>query len=302
MTQVANLVRWFDQEQKARRQQLLAQWRGPLFCAALALFAGGGWFAFANLGLSFGELEYAPMFALLFAIIPATIAYSAINMVLMAHAAKVPLSFQQGVKVSVFAQVAEMLPIPGGAIVRTAALVQAGSSTARSAELVVGFALLWIACGGVGAGLALWDLGLPAVLLTSASGLAMLALASWLAWCHGFPVALAATGLRIVGVGLMAIRLSLAFAVLGATMRWVDAAAYAFAVILGSAAAIVPAGLGASEVLAALIAAPGGVDPALAFLAAALSRLLGFGTNMLLALLYLLAGTRTGPSKLPEHG
>lgn len=273
----------------ARLRNLRTVWRVPLLVIAVLLFAGGTIYAIHDSGLRASDLHGLPLLVLLLAVMPATIAYSAINMVLMAQAARVPLSFRQGVRISVFAQVAELLPIPGGALVRTAALKRAGTSTAKGAELVISFAVLWIACGGIGAGLALAKVGWPAHLLAGGSLAVSLAIVGWLGWRHGPRVALAALSLRLGGVALVAWRLALAFAAIGSALPWLDSAAFAFAAILGSAASIVPAGLGISEALSALLAHPGGVEPAAAFLAAALSRLAGLFSNMLLALCYLAA-------------
>lgn len=284
----------------ARLRSLRATWRKPLLVLAVLLFAGGSVYAVHDSGLRPEDLRAAPLLVLVLAVMPATLAYSAVNMMLMAHAARVPLSFREGVRISVFAQVAELLPIPGGALVRTAALKRAGTTTAKGAELVITFAVLWIACGGIGAGLALGHIGWPAHLLAGGSACVALAIAGWLAWRHGLRVALAATGLRLSGVALVAWRLALAFAAIGTALPLLDSAAFAFAAILGSAASIVPAGLGISEALSALLARPGGVDPAAAFLAAALSRLLGLGSNMLIALIYLAAGNAR--PQTPAHG
>lgn len=276
---IASVIDWL--------QNAKGRWRGQVMALAIATFCIGTIWSIINSGLSAVDLAGGPILLLMLAVIPATIAYSAINMMLMAHAARVELNFTSGVRISAFAQIAELLPIPGGAIVRTAALMRAGAPTISSAELVVAFALLWIACGGVGAGLALAELGNAALVLTIGSAFAALAIAVWLGFRYGLFLALAATALRVLGVGLMGVRLALAFAAVGYALPWIDAGAYAFAAILGSASAIVPAGLGLSEALSALIAAPSGVDPATAFLAAALSRLLGFGSNMLLVFVFL---------------
>jgi hypothetical protein len=273
--------------------------RRLVLLAIVAVVAGCGW-SLENLELRWSDVRWAPLLTIAAVVVPLSIAYSALNMMLMGHAAKVPMGFRQGVKVSVFAQLAEILPIPGGALVRGAALVRAGSSTARSAELVIAFSLLWISCGAAGAGIALAELGWPAHTLTAGGGASALAICGWLAARFGVHVAVTAAALRVLGVALVAWRFVLAFAVIGVAMPWVDSPTFAFAVILGSAASLIPAGLGVSEGLSALIAQPAGVAPAAAFLAAALSRLLGLAVNIVLALGYALAVKTTHPE--PAHG
>lgn len=287
---LARLTCLIDQLRQSRHR-----WQRPLLAFATAVLIVGCGISIINLDVRLSDLSIAPLLAIILLIIPASIAYSALNMMLMGHAAKVPLDFRLGVKVSVFAQIAELLPIPGGVMVRTAALVRAGGSTGRSAKLVIAFSLLWIACGALGAGLALAELGWPAHALTVTGAVSALVICGWLTARFGLQVAVAAAALRLLGVSLVAWRLMLAFAVIGVALPWLDSATFAFATILGSAASLVPGGLGVSEGLSALVANPAGVAPAAAFLAAALSRLLGFGVNILLAAVYVLAGKASFP-------
>lgn len=272
-----------------RAKQGLRRWQRPvLFAAIVAVIVGCG-MSLEALDLRWSDVRWEPLLIIAVVVAPLSIAYSALNMMLMGRAAKVPMSFRQGVKVSVFAQLAETLPLPGGALVRGAALVRAGTSTGRSAELVIAFSLLWIAFGGAGAGIALAELGWPAHLFAAGSAAGALAICGWLSIRFGAFTAIAAAALRLFGVALVAGRFVLAFAVIGIAMTWLDSMAFAFAMILGTAASLVPAGIGVSEGLAALMAEPAGVAAAAAFLAAALNRLLGLAVNILFALGYVLA-------------
>jgi hypothetical protein len=278
-----------------RLQQRLHRWQKPLLAVATIAVIVGCALSLDALDLRWSDVRLAPLLTMALLIIPASIAYSALNMMLMGRAANVPVDFRLGVKVSVFAQIADLLPIPGGAIVRTAALIRAGGSTGRSAELVVAFSLLWIACAAAAAGLALAEHGLPAHALAATAAMSALAICGWLAARYGATIAATAAALRLLGVALVATRLMLAFAVIGTALPWLDSATFAFATILGSAASLIPAGLGVGEALSALAAGPAGIAPAAAFLAAALSRLLGFAVNITLALAYLSAERASGP-------
>ncbi len=272
-------MRWIERARKSRQR-----WQQPLLLFAIVALIAGCAISLHELDLRWSDVNWGPLLVIAAVVIPLSIIYSALNMMLMGRAVKVPIGMIYGLRVSVFAQVAELLPIPGGAIVRTAALMRAGSSTGKSAEIVLAFSLLWIACGGTAAGLALAEVGWSAQAFASICGLGVLIICVWLTVRFGVSLAVAATLLRALGVALVAWRFALAFAVIGATLSWIDAGAFAFAAILGTASSLIPGGLGVSEGLAALIAKPGGVDPATAFLAAALSRLVGLAINMLLAL------------------
>lgn len=257
--------------------------RLPLLAAALALFVGGLVYSITTLKLEWQDLHLTSLLMLVFALGPVTIVYSAINMQVMARAIGVHVDFWHGVRVSAFAQVAELLPIPGGAIVRTAALMERGGTTGKSAGIVAAFALLWIGCAALGGGIALRSNGAFGPLLTLAGIVAISAITFWLAGNAGWKIALIAFALRLIGLCLVATRIAVAFLVIGLLIDSADAFAFAFAIVLGSAASIVPAGLGIGEGLSALMAGPTGISTAAAFTAAAINRLAGFAVNMSVA-------------------
>lgn len=257
--------------------------RLPLLGFAFAFFIGGTALSLAHLDLDLAQTNPVPL-ALLFAgIAPLAILYSAINLQVMARASGADMPLGLALKTSVFAGLAEVLPIPGGAIVRSAALTQAGAKVTNSVELVLAFALLWIAVTATGGGFALWHTGLLAILATLASGGASLAITAWIARRYGMRTALTALALRLLGLLLTVVRVALALMALGIAFQWSDTFAFAFAIVAGTASAIVPAGLGLSEGLSALLANALAIAPAGAFLAVALSRVIGLVVNCLCA-------------------
>jgi hypothetical protein len=260
---------------------------------AVAVFAFGLFIWVRDLGIGIEDIRWLPLALLMIVLVPCTIAYSAVNMMLMADAVRIPMRFVDGVRVSAYAQVAEILPLPGGAIVRTAALVNAGADIRRSGGLVLSFSLLWIGCAAGVGGMATARVGWAALVAACAgAGLVSLVFV-WIGRNFGYSVALWAVGLRVLGVGLLALRIIYACAVIDFAIGFDRAIAFASAAIFGSAAAIVPAGLGVSESLSALLSVPLSVPPAVGFLAAAISRLAGFSVDMLVALVFYLASARS---------
>ncbi|MEO9463471.1 MAG: hypothetical protein ABJ242_12145 [Marinomonas sp.] len=262
---------------------VLARFRVPLLTFAAVLFCAGIIWSIRSLGLQWSHVSLVPVAILAIIIAPLSIAYSAVNMQLMSKAIGTRIGFLQAVQISAYAQIAELLPIPGGAIVRTAALVKSGGKTGNSAGLVLTFALLWICVAIVGCGLALLELGPVAWALIIGGLAAICGLCFWLGKVFGWFIAFAAISLRILGLAIVSARVVAAFAILGIALGGLDALIFAFALIAGSAASIVPAGLGIGESLSALMAAPTNVAPAAAFMAAALGRLIGFAVNMFAA-------------------
>ncbi|MEL6792843.1 MAG: hypothetical protein AAFP78_05270, partial [Pseudomonadota bacterium] len=179
-------------------------------------------------------------------------------------------------RIACFAQIAEVAPAPGGAIVRGAALIEAGVPAARSAAIVAANAVLWIACAVFAAALVVNGPGwaTTTALAAGAAGMALSTL--WIARIGSVRIALLSVLLRVVGLPIAAFRMALAFAALSAPIPAMDGFVFAFASIAGSAASIAPAGLGVSEALAALLAPLTEAAPAAAFLAVALNRLVGF--------------------------
>lgn len=258
-------------------RRLLARWRGPIVGAALVLFLAGTVWSFLGLGLSLTQIDLFALAALTVGMGFVTLAYSAASLVLLARTAGATLGFGEALKASARAQIAEALPLPGGAIVRTATLVNAGVPAARSAALVVGTAFLWIALAALAAG---------AILVPRAP------LAGWGLLCGGAAVAAAALAhvarlggpanaaltllQRVMGLGLAAVRLWLSFAVIGAAAGLFDTFPYVLAAIAGSASSVVPGGLGISEALGALMASAVHDSAQSAFLAVAVNRITQF--------------------------
>lgn len=265
----------------ARLKDQRARLRVPLLVLALAIFIGGAALSIDRLSLRPSDLVATPLLLLALGVVPLAIAYSSVNMMLMGKAVGAPIGFVEGLRVSVFAQVAELLPIPGGAIVRTAALMNRGAGTLRSTGVVLAFALLWVSVAAVGGGMALLGTGFAGQALLVSGVAGAVAICWWLTARFGWRIALPALILRVLGIALVSVRTVLAFAAIGLALSWSDSLAFAFGIILGSAASIVPAGLGIGEGISALLAVPLAVAPEAAFLAVGLARLVGFAGNML---------------------
>ncbi len=252
----------------------LTRWRGPIVGAALVLFLAGTVWSFLGLGLSLAQLDLTALALLTLGMGLVTLLYSAVSLSLLARTAGVRLGLIEAMRASARAQMAEALPLPGGAIVRAAALVGAGASAGQSAALVIGTALLWIALAAVAAGVTLLPMATAAGLtLIGGGGVVTLLASAHVAYLGGIANAAASIAVRLAGLALAALRLWLAFAVIKATMPLAGAFPYVLASIAGSASSLVPGGLGLSEALGMVMAAAIADSPEAAFLAVALNRL-----------------------------
>lgn len=276
----------------------LARWRGPIVGAALVLFLAGTVWSFLGLGLSLAQLDLTALALLTLGMGLVTLTYSAISLSLLARTAGVRLGLIEAMRASARAQMAEALPLPGGAIVRAAALVGAGAAAGRSAALVIGTALLWIALAAIAAGAILLS-ATPLAGWTLLIGGALVALGALahVARLGGMANAGWTLAHRLLGLGLAALRLWLAFAVVKAVMPIAATFPYVLAAIAGSASSLVPGGLGVSEALGALMAQAVQASPESAFLALAVNRVTQFLGTAILAPFLELRATR---ASLPE--
>jgi uncharacterized membrane protein YbhN (UPF0104 family) len=253
--------------------------RGPLLIAGAALFLLGLWWSFGQLRLSVADIRPG-YFALLLLLMPVSLLYSGIGLQIIAWSGGVRMPLGQATGIACHAALAEALPIPGGAIVRSSALVAGGVRLVKSVALVAANAILWIAISALGAGFAILPYSITGALaLIALGGAGIFGITGWLMWKAGIRVAAVSLVHRLAGVLLLALRLFLAFQAIGIALPFVKSFPVTLATIAGSAASVTPAGLGVSEGLAALIANVMQVLPAAAFLAVGMDRLLFIVTS-----------------------
>ncbi|EDL47916.1 hypothetical protein [Erythrobacter sp. SD-21] len=267
------------------------RWRMPLLLAGLVLFVVGCVISIRDLGIAPQDIDGKALAILLALLAPLGLAYAATNMLVTAKAAEVEMNFGQAFRVASFAQLAEVLPLPGGAIVRTAALVKGGATTTHSASHVFANALVWIACAAIAAGLSLLSLGWVPALLALGGLVIAIGATGWLAWHAGPALAMLSLVLRILGLLLVAVRLFFAFAALQLAVGFDETLVFAFASIAGSASSIAPAGLGISEAFAAILSQATSTVPAAAFIAVGLNRLISLLMAALASGIFTLAAT-----------
>jgi hypothetical protein len=239
--------------------------------------------SFCALDLAIWKLRPLP-FLLLFCILsPLSVVYGAQGIGLLARVVGKKMPFSTAFRASAVGQIAEILPLPGGAIVRTIALTRVGARPVESAVLVTATALLWISLAAVGAGVVImWDSHAAGVLFAVLGLLCSSAILGWIGWLANLRVMVFTLLHRLAGLVLTALRLSLSFAIIGVAVSPQDTMPFVLASIAGSAASIAPAGLGVSELLAALMANGLGSATAAAILAVALNRLIGLASTILL--------------------
>lgn len=241
----------------------------------LVLVAFGAIWSVATLDLSWRTVSPGLLLVNLLALAPLNILFAAISLRINASALDCDIPTPRSIYTVAAANVAELLPLPGGAVIRGAALVDAGARLVDSTRIIILTSLLTLFMTVTLSLAALAFLADPAwgwLALGSALGLAgiLFVMTRHIAATH----LLAMLAIRIAILSLTMLRIGVAFAIFGAAISWVETALYAVAPTLGATVAIVPAGLGVNEAIAAGLAALIAGSSATAFLSVALNRVL----------------------------
>jgi hypothetical protein len=262
------------------------------------VFAAGIGISLDALELRWRHVSVGPVLLILGLLGPLALAVSSLSLQLSARAVGRRIGFRDGVAISAIGSVAELLPLPGGAMVRGAALMRAGAGLGESTWIVMLTALLTLSMAAALASVPLLGAGSAVGYLLLAGGLGgTLAAAGWIGRRAGAAVVLAMLAVRL---GLLAVgvaQLSAAFAAIGLAVAPIDAAVFVVASSLGATVAIVPAGLGVSETIAAALALLVEIPAPAAFLAVALTRVLGLCASGAIALALVWMPARRGTGK-----
>lgn len=260
--------------------------------AGIVVLTSGAVWAIASLDLSWSDLSLVHMALNLLVLTPALLGVAALSFKITSGAVGRHVSNALAVHTVAAANVAELLPLPGGALVRGGALVKAGAGVGEATRVVLLTALLTLALTLTLSGTALGVLSDALWFWIAAAGLAAVLVVLGLLGRHTAPRYLVAmVAVRLLTLAVTVLRLIVAFATLGEDLGWIEAALYAVAPTLGTAVGIVPAGLGINEAIAAGLATFVAGSSATAFLAVALNRALGLAVG---AGLVLAGSTRRG--------
>jgi hypothetical protein len=241
---------------------------------ALVFISGLGFSVFRNPSLLV-EANLLAFAAIALVSFPAVLATSIARYQLLALASGKNITFRSAARIVVTGIAANVLPLPGGIIVRAAGLTENGKGFTRATRYSLAATLLWIGVATVFSSAFAIYLEL---LLFGATGLiagSILILGGWRAFpkdvVHGIPSRIMATNLILMG--FMTFQYWLAFAATGESIGVEQAAFLTICGPIGVVVAIAPAGIGVTEVSAAALSTLVGVDPARAFVALALSRI-----------------------------
>jgi hypothetical protein len=189
----------------------------------------------------------------------------------------------------IVATAANILPLPGGALVRVHALRAAGATLPQSTVVTLMAALLWVATAVGVAGIAAlsWSPLVGAIAiglaLAGAAVTAVVVRATTSRW--SLPALGGLALVEAVTTLIHAARLYLVLLALGVTAGVTQALVLGAGAPLASAAGVFPSGLGLAELLSALLAPVVDLPAAAGFAVAALARVVGLLATVPAALL-----------------
>ncbi len=212
--------------------------------------------------------------------VPVILILNALELQVSANLIGQQFSFSQAAEVTVIGSAANMLPLPGGTMVRVAALKIAGASLKRSSAVTLLVSGLWVGIAFIYSGIWICSLEITSLqlgFLFIAVGIAAFLVCVVLSIrLSKKPIVLGQlTLIKLALVVVDATRIFVCFLALGYSASYAQASALAVSSVMGAAVSVVPAGLGIREGVAALLGPVVALSAASAFLAASLNRIIG---------------------------
>jgi uncharacterized membrane protein YbhN (UPF0104 family) len=231
--------------------------------------------------------QITPIVVLLAFGIPFTIALNSAEIYLTGSLVGLRFGVAQSLRIAIISGAANMLPLPGGPLVRMAAMKSAGARYRDGGAATLAVAIIWVGVALPYAAFWLLPYSWPIAILLISFGLPALGVGCWFARkiAGSWWLAVVVVCLKLALTMLDASRLYLCFWTLGASTTFAQASALSAAGVIGSTASIVPAGLGVREAISAGLATVVGLSAAAGFLAPALNRLLGLAVLIPTALI-----------------
>lgn len=197
-------------------------------------------------------------------------------------------NLRDSIQVALLGSLANLLPIPGAALVRLRATQRAGVPTREAFSITLAVAIVWLACAllMLGAVIAADDLG-SGLLWASAGAAGLLLALTWLrrtATSRSLFLLVRITAVEAASTAIKAARIWIVLQSLGVDATPVQALALTTASIVATSVGFFPGGLGLAEALSAVASPLVGLDLSFGVLAQALDRVLGIAVLGLLFL------------------
>lgn len=268
-----------------RQHRVLVQAVG--FLVGLAVLVVGIALSLRALPDLLQRLQPLPYVFLLLVGVPATVALNTYEYQLITAMGGRRVRWTDALEISIVTSIANMLPIPGGAMARAVAMKSEGISLGLAAYLIAALLVSWAGAAFLYSGFWVLGFGHPAAGWSFVSLGFTLLLTSVMLLAHGRVqrhLIAASLALRGIGLVLEAIRIMLAAASLGLPLQFSQASIFSTGAVIGSAVSVLPGGLGVAESVMAVLSPLAGLPPGEGFVIGVANRL-----AVVLGLLWLLA-------------
>lgn len=241
-------------------------------------FTAGVYLSIKTLPADLGLTTWTPLALSTFIGVPLAMLLTVVETWLTARVAGTQFGWKHSVRVSVLSSAANMLPLPGGALVRVAALRQSGAAVGHGAAATIVVAVLWLGIAFVTSGLGVLGAAPGLAVLFGLLGIVFISICSLSiyimsrSWVTVGIVMLIKLGIVMVDVA----RMRWTLAALDLHLTQSEAMTFALSGVAGAAVSVVPAGLGVTESVAALLAPLSTIPSSAAFLAASINRAAAF--------------------------
>jgi uncharacterized membrane protein YbhN (UPF0104 family) len=268
-----------------RQHRVLVQTVG--FLTGLTILGVGVALSLRTLPDLLQRLHPLPYAVLLLVGVPATVALNTYEYQLITAMGGRRVRWVVALEISIVTSIANMLPIPGGAMARAVAMKSEGISLGLAALLIVALLVSWAGAAFLYSGF--WVLGFGH-LVTGWSfivlGFALLLTSVVLLASRRVAWRLIAASLVLRGFGLVleAIRMMLAAASIGLPLQFSQASVFSTGSVIGSAISILPGGMGVAESVMAILSPLAGLPSGVGFVIGVANRL-----AVVVGLLWLLA-------------
>jgi len=245
------------------------------------------------------RIALQPLVLLTIVAVPCAVALSVLEFLCMAKLAGTKVSVSSAAETTIIGSMANLLPIPGGTLVRVAALKASGTTVKRGANITLLAAAVWlgICLAYAGPWLAAFDQHAFAAILFSAGIAVIIGCGIWAQlYFGGFINIVGLTSIRLLLTLSDAVRLYLCFWCLGLTSGIEQVSVLTLSSFAGAAFSLVPAGLGVREGVAAVLGPVISISAPAAYLATSLNRILGLVVVIPMAL-WIAARSRAGANQ-----
>lgn len=235
-------------------------------------------FSIKALNLSLSDIHILPLLGVLFMTQPLLVLFNSLEFKLCGDAISVDMPLSDAALVSTGGTIANILPLPGGLLLRGGILAKRGASVKNAGLILFYAALLWMAMALL---VSAFFINLPnSAFIFAAAGIILTGIASLAILKMSSPFITAKfLSVRIIMLALLTLQLKLCFDGLGYETSFSGAAVYVVSGIAGTVVSIIPAGLGIVEGFGAVLAKIEGTSAAAAFLVLSLHRLFGLASS-----------------------